>query len=402
MHNKFVKKNQKSNRKKSSNLLPNHKLSKKKLITFGLAFAFIGGYIIYTGFASPTLPRSGTDRQDENSDSQIHIMYVLPSDGSDRSYDTDGAISTSVVGFENWLAGQTGGKSLRLDYFQGAIDITFYRLPHTNQQIMSGSTLSWPVDPNNNPYVREAIEQDLHNAGFNQSNKTYAVYYDGGSNFSCGGGAWPPTLNGNVAALYLLGAYGSVNCDNDKFTSDSNQPGIQEFKMIHEIFHTLGFAPSCAPHHLNGGHVSDDNRDLMWQGSGYWQPSILDVNHDDYFSHSSNGCLDLANSAYLTTFSSSQQSPTSSEAPTPTKTTNAAPQQSSVVQPTPPASSSPTTPMPSVAPHRDSDNFQESSPSSSDSKNSSQWKVAAIIGVLTIVSASVLIIKHFRQSRTYS
>ena len=70
--------------------------------------------------------------------------------------------------------------------------------------------------------------------------------------------------------------------------------------MIHEIMHTLGFVPTCAPHHTLAGHVSDDPRDLMYAGSAPWQPSILDVNHDDYYGANVPGCLNFAQSPYLT------------------------------------------------------------------------------------------------------
>jgi hypothetical protein len=72
------------------------------------------------------------------------------------------------------------------------------------------------------------------------------------------------------------------------------------YLMLHEIFHTLGAAPECAPHHHRRGHAFDDRRDLMYAGEQYWQfPLILDVGRDDYFGHADPDCLDVSRSVFL-------------------------------------------------------------------------------------------------------
>ncbi len=48
---------------------------------------------------SAILPRTTTDRPDERGGAQVHVMYLLPSDGSDRALDTNGTIAASV---KNW------------------------------------------------------------------------------------------------------------------------------------------------------------------------------------------------------------------------------------------------------------------------------------------------------------
>jgi len=104
----------------------------------------------------------------------------------------------------------------------------------------------------------------------------------------------------NVAALYLHGLNnGPVPCDTNPWGS-VGAPRYLEFAMIHEVVHTLGFAPTCAPHHTSAGHVSDSPADLMYAGSAPWAPSTLDVGHDDYYDAHHPGCLDLSASAYLT------------------------------------------------------------------------------------------------------
>jgi hypothetical protein len=233
--------------------------------------------------------RSTIDRPDDRSGNQIHVMYVVPSDGTDRSLDTTGTIATSVSAIERWFEDQSGGRQLRFDLHEGELDITFHRLGRTNAQIASFG-----------PFVRDEIEKDLKQAGFNQAGKIYAVYYDGRSTFSCGGGFWPPTLPGNVVALYLKGEPpGAPACATNEFASSPFNPAYWEFAMLHEILHGLGVVARCAPHHTLEGHVSDDPRDLMYAGPQPWQPSLLDAGNDDYFQHEAAGCLDLEDSPFL-------------------------------------------------------------------------------------------------------
>jgi hypothetical protein len=239
--------------------------------------------------------RATVDRVDDSIAAQLHVIYALPSDGVDRALDTDGTLERSVSSFESWLAGKTDGRRLRLDTFAGALDITFLRLSRTDAELASHGAL-----------VRDEIEQELDAAGFDAPNKVYAVYYDGTSNFSCGGGAWPPSLPGNVAALYLDGLPESpVPCRSNPFAGPGAPPGYLEFAMLHEIMHTLGFVATCAPNHHRAGHVSDNPDDLMWAGDGPWVPSgwgnvVLDAGGDDYYGHSNAGCLDLDDSPLLT------------------------------------------------------------------------------------------------------
>ncbi len=216
-------------------------------------------------------------------------MYVLPSDGQDRALDTNGTLANSVASFQSWLAQEASGRSVRLDTFQGALDITFYRLPETDAAIASYGV-----------YERDRIEADLHAAGFNDPAKIYPVYYDGSNPRTCGDGSWPPALIGNVVALYLHGAPpGAPSCDTNPFAAAGAPPGYLDFAMLHEIFHALGVVPTCAPHSTSNGHVTDSPTDLMYAGSQPWQPSVLDYGHDDYFMTGINGCLDVSANSFL-------------------------------------------------------------------------------------------------------
>jgi len=81
--------------------------------------------------------------------------------------------------------------------------------------------------------------------------------------------------------------------------------------VVHELFHTFGLVPSCAPH-AQGFHVLDDANDLMRSGDdapagGSSGGGIqIDANHDDYFDPTGRAIgacpasLNLANSPWVT------------------------------------------------------------------------------------------------------
>jgi hypothetical protein len=232
------------------------------------------------------------DRPDEIVGSQVHVFYVLPSDGVDRGVDTNSVLVNTVGSFLTWLGGQTGGRLLQMDTYQGTLDITSVRLGRSNATMVGYD-----------PFVRDTIEKDLATAGFAAANKIYAVYYDGGSNFACGGGSWPPTLPGRVGALYLQATVANAPpCNSNSFASSpTSPPGYLEFAMIHELMHVQGFVSSTAPNFALGGHVNTDPTDLMYAGPLPWQPSVLDINKQNYYNPNGlpGGIQNFAESPFL-------------------------------------------------------------------------------------------------------
>jgi hypothetical protein len=241
---------------------------------------------------APAAGRPISDRADDVSGSQIHVIYVLPSDGVDRQLDLNGTLANEVAVWQAWLATQTGGRRLRIDTFQGAPDITFTRLTRSSATIRSFGA-----------FVRDTLEKDLRAMGFAAANKIYAAYYDGGSATACGGGAWPPQLPGTVAALYLQGTPpGATPCNANPFASSPNvEPGYLEYAMIHEIMHTMGIVSPTAPNHALSGHVSTSPSDLMYAGPLPWTPTTLDVNRQNYYNPAGlpAGIYNLATSPFL-------------------------------------------------------------------------------------------------------
>src|SRR4051812_2738529 len=98
--------------------------------------------------AAHAADRATSDRPDDFPGSeQVHVMYVVPSDGADRSLDANGAIAASVDSWQGWLRGQTGGRGLVVDTSGGTLDVTYVRLDETDAQLAS-----------NGLYIRDEIE----------------------------------------------------------------------------------------------------------------------------------------------------------------------------------------------------------------------------------------------------
>lgn len=232
--------------------------------------------------------RSLVDRPDDVDGPQVHVVFARPSDQADRELDLDGSLAASVAVWNTWLAGQTGEAALRLDTCDGELDVTYLELPYTDAYIAA-----------KDPYIRNLLEAELAAVGGIADDKLYAVYYDGSSTYSCGGGAWPPLIVGRVAALYLRGQVPNSPPCLQPFAGADEAPGYLEFAMLHEILHTLGLVATCAPHSDGAGHTNDTPEDLLYTGPEPWYPEFLDPGHDDYHQHGNPECPDLARSALL-------------------------------------------------------------------------------------------------------
>jgi hypothetical protein len=214
----------------------------------------------------------------------VRPLYVLPSDAVDRGLVVNGTLDRSLAAMQAWLKSQTGGPQLRIH--PGTI--TTVRLAQTDAALAASGA-----------YVRDRIEEGLRGLGYTDPLTVYAVWYEGTNTTACASGAWPPELIAHVAAVYLRAHYEDVDCAANSFSADGVQPEYPDYSMLHEILHTIGLVATCAPHHTRSGHTSDGEKDLMWAGDGQWQPSVLDVGHDDYYKTGRSDCADLSRSALL-------------------------------------------------------------------------------------------------------
>jgi hypothetical protein len=248
--------------------------------------------------ATAARDRAVTDLPDDISGPQVHFLYIVPSDGADARLDTNGGMEQSIARIERWFVAHAENQGLRVDTYKGVPDITFVRLPHSDAQTTAA-----------NPWPLWVMGEDLVAAGFNDSAKVYAAFYDGHSSWACGG-AYSPALR-KLGAMYLQAqpTNDPRPCrDAPGFGTGTDRPGYFEIGLLHEILHVIGFTPHCAPHASADGygdHVDDSPTDLMYgpdakSTAGWnWANAVLDFNHDDYYRASIPGCPDLSNSPYL-------------------------------------------------------------------------------------------------------
>lgn len=229
--------------------------------------------------------RQTQDQTDDASDYQVHIIYAVSSEETDRKLDTNGKIATSVSAWQNWLCKQTKGKYLKLDTHKGNLDLTFVRV---------GKNLP-----------SSELVDELKRSGFNNPQKAYAVYYEGLNSRGCG-------LGGNkYAARYLQGEGADVvglHCDLIPLATNPSKADTGDILMLHEILHALGFVPTCAPNSTNQHHVSNNPYDILYQSGelpdaprpeSIGEKTVLDPNHTDYYEANIPNCPDLSRSAFL-------------------------------------------------------------------------------------------------------
>lgn len=215
--------------------------------------------------------RSSLDRPDQVTGPQVHVLYVVPSDGEDRQLDLDGTLQRSVASFHAWFNQRSNGLAFLFDTIDGFLDITFLRLSQTDAELIASGVIY-------------GIRQELEAVGRLRSDKLYLVYHDGGSLYSCGNAEWP----GQLAIMYLRGNAGGISCASQQFVSSPTEfPRYWEFAMLHDLVHTLGVVAPNAPHHATAypAHVPEPE-DLMYSGPAPWAIGsgiVIDVGGDDYF-----------------------------------------------------------------------------------------------------------------------
>jgi hypothetical protein len=245
-----------------------------------------------------TTQRSTTDRFDDHTFDQIRVLYVIPSDGVDGAFDTNGRICNSVRAFAAWFHAQSS-IFLRFDTQGGMLDIGFVRLSKTDAQMRGNDPNQGSVE-NGTAYVLNRIDRELRLMGLHKNNKLYAYYYDGSSTYACGGGAYPPLVPGRSGAMYLRGLPPGLTTPCGQtypWGQASLTPGYIDYGMLHELVHAMGIVSSSAPHQHMVGHVYDlnsatPNRDLMYSPRSSADPGwatnnpgglLLDIGNDDYF-----------------------------------------------------------------------------------------------------------------------
>lgn len=229
------------------------------------------------------------DRPDTVAGEQVHLVYAVPADGADNFAAVANRMADDMTSIATWWTGQDATRTPRFDLALfpagSCLDISSVRLPDSGASLVGASA------------AFQRVTNDLVTAGFGSDYKRYVVYYDGPpvEPNVCGTGAGDFGHGLGYAIVWLAGC--------------ANAPS--DAVAVHELVHSLGAVPGGAPHECpppHEMHVCDSPADLLyWLDSGQPLASrVLDVNHDDYYEHATNG-IDIRNSLWLHHLETPQQ-----------------------------------------------------------------------------------------------
>jgi len=215
--------------------------------------------------------RANWDRPDDRDGKQIHFVYAVPIGDENLEYDRDGDIALIATWMQEWLRERTG-MAWRFDTHGGEIDVSFLPIRFAASDLDD-------LDTHLNGIIRQFNDAlEAREGGQLDPDKKYAVFfhYDGAE------GVFGPAgiADEQMAVTLIHGPFHELVA------------GV----AIHELLHTLGAVPHCAPHSTPGSHVNDSDLDIL--GSGGYVDGVLDWGNDDYFRHDNVGCLDIEDSPY--------------------------------------------------------------------------------------------------------
>ena len=195
-----------------------------------LHVVLLGGLLSVT-LSAPNLAQASTRALQDQTDPsgisphQLHLLYVVPKNGVDRSLDTNGVIAASAELAVAWLKGQNvAHRTIRLDRFGPSRqpDITFVQLDRDEESVYQ------------HPNPLGSIEWELSIRGLLNEEKIYAAYYEGRFD-PCAAAVQPP----NIGRLALL-AIGDERCRVGLLKPPLSRAGEWELTLVHETFHLLG------------------------------------------------------------------------------------------------------------------------------------------------------------------
>ena len=237
------------------------------------------------------------DQEDASDDYQIHAIYMLASDSSDKKLDVNGFIKDTLLIGNKKFSQQTKenekvGKKFRLDRLKNwKIDISFIRLDESSKQI------------NEKKNVAGYLTAMAVRNGFYKPNKIYSIFYQGknkGVEAHQLGGALFRTPRGEIEVI------AGITSLDQKWKKDPEGPWLTHLR---ETIKALGFVQLCVPNVMVNEN-SKWGRDYYlkyWNDiMSYKNPSrIIDKKKKAYYGHNNiwpkeGHCeMDLKKSAYL-------------------------------------------------------------------------------------------------------
>jgi hypothetical protein len=225
------------------------------------------------------------DQPDTLGGNLVHVVYAVPSDGTDRLAERAAPMATDLSAVTDWWRGQDSTREPRFDFAAmpgcstrfGALDITSLRLARPAAEFTSPSR--------GTALVLEGVAQALDDPG-----KKYLVYFDSPASLDqdvCGTAFRDPRRGGAEASAVIWivpNLYGFPGC------GFLGNVGYVAATAAHELIHSLGALDSPGPPHPcpgDDGHPCDNPADVLSPAgtSDSLFDYILDAGHDDYYAH---------------------------------------------------------------------------------------------------------------------
>jgi Divergent InlB B-repeat domain len=211
----------------------------------------------------------------------IRVLYVVPSDGADRSAELAPRLWAEVEEIDVWWRTNDSSRALNFDVAPFACG------PQVDLQVRRASAGAGQLQPAAGRFslLRDDI---LGRAGADILHAKFLVYYDGpvDSPNLCGEGGGSPTGTG-IAIVYLQA------CPRSPASSVAT----------HELLHALGaLRDGAGPNSCPGdsGHVCDSTGDILYPFVQLAPLSsvVLDVGRNDYYGHAQSW-FDVQDSLWL-------------------------------------------------------------------------------------------------------
>lgn len=246
---------------------------RSKRSALGAAFAVVTSIVGVQGL-TPT-PATAA------SDAELQAVYVVPSDVAAVDGRTS-ATSDTIIATQGWFEEELGGMYPVFHRNESAIIVPTVVLDETAAELFA--LTSSGVDAT----VSAQIDATVDGA----SDRELVVFLEAAVNTSA---------CGYRSSLIMIPM---PNCGIEP-SSGIRFPYGATYLVAHEVTHMLGAARSCGANYDGTGHVTDDNRDIIYSGSAGrdWSNLMLDPGNDDYLDHGIAGCNDIRNSPLLGTWS---------------------------------------------------------------------------------------------------
>jgi predicted Zn-dependent protease len=199
-----------------------------------------------------SMSRVTADLPDTVNGFQIKPVYVVPSDGTDNSYDTNGYLAGILDGGNSYLNSQIG-YTVPVDKTLNGYDIQYLKSQYSTEYLRThASTNSSASDAS----VLMTEIKAMESPGDNRKDYIFFIEVPGFENAYCGYAATP----GLTAVIALQNVSSSGYCTGDSPPFFSNYTSKT---WVHELMHNFGVA-----------HTMDDPCDLMASGGTPCKASV--------------------------------------------------------------------------------------------------------------------------------